>query len=262
MPTPGDGTDAAAAGMALVPGSTPANTIDTELIKSRDYIANAYTYWKPGVVIPQSRGGLGATTAATQRTALGLPAAGAAEAATPSTLAQRYSDGTIDAVQFATASDPTLPNHCTRRAWVESYVASAVGSGYLPLTGGTVTGHIWVPNSTAASSGYTVAYINGDGRISRGASALKYKKNVSAVDPDSLGDIFPTFHRWQMRADGMTPADSTWRYGPIADYMLEHPDQAPFVVVLDGEAESIDFIGLLMAQVAQLHARVEALEAG
>ncbi len=35
----GDGTAAAAAGMDIVPGSTPANTIDTEITKSRDYIA-------------------------------------------------------------------------------------------------------------------------------------------------------------------------------------------------------------------------------
>lgn len=37
------GDDAAAAGMDIVPGSTMANTIDTEITKSRDYIAQKAT---------------------------------------------------------------------------------------------------------------------------------------------------------------------------------------------------------------------------
>lgn len=276
----GDGTDAAAAGMALTPGSTPANQIDTEIIKALDYAANGHTYWKPGLVLPQSRGGLGATTAAAQRTALGLPSAGAAEAATPSTLVQRYSDGVIDAVQFATASDPTLPNHCTRRAWVEAHVASAIagigGGSYLPLSGGTLSGHLWLPASVAATSGYTIAYINSDGRVSRGASTERVKKYITQIEPSVLGDVFPDLFRFQMKQ-----GDGSWRFGYIAERLAESDALRPFVVwetdtegalVLDDEGHpipaSIDFISLLIVQVAQLRdmheslaARVAALEA-
>lgn len=141
------------------------------------------------------------------------------------------------------------------------------------LTGGLygqynarLTDHLYVPAASAATSGYSVAYLNSDGRLSRGASAEKYKKYISAVDPAGLGDIWPEFVRYQMRS-----GDGSWKYGYIADRMAEHPDQAPFVVYAfapDGngeltqtdEVESIDFIALLLAQNAQLHQAVDLLE--
>lgn len=147
-------------------------------------------------------------------------------------------------------------------------------SSRVAKSGDTMTGQLYLPNSFAASSGYTVAYINSDGRVSRGASSERYKF-ISAIDPDTLGDIFPEFHRFKMRADGIAPADNTWRYGYIAEHLIG-TDAEPFVVVIDGQVESIDFIGLLLAQVAQLHQRdqerqqevddlrqrIEALEGG
>lgn len=291
------GDDGVLGGMPLVPGSIPANTIDTKLNLLQDYLANGFNYWKPGVVLPIARGGLGSTTVSGARTALGLPAAGAAEAATPGTLAQRYADGTIDAVQFATASDPTLPNHCTRRAWVESYVSSAIGSGYLPLTGGTLSGQLYLPASSPASSGWTSAYIDGTGRVCRGASSMRYKDDITPIDPLELGDLFPQLHTFVMKDD----PGRMQRVGYIAEHLNESAAQRPFVVhqreavyedvltdIIDEEGvvvgqrvvdrrvvgsrrardedgepipDSIESISLLLAQVAQLHARVAALEA-
>lgn len=247
------GDDATAAGMPLVPGSLPANQLDTEDNRSRDFIAQGHANWKAGVVLPLTKGGTGATSAAAARTALGVAPTAGANAATPGSTPEYNSSGRLVSNDPATAFDVAT----------KQYVDAATGGGsYLPLAGGTVTGQLYLPNSFGASSGYTVGYINSDGRVCRGVSAAKYKKNISEIGPDSLGDIFPDFHRWQMRADGIVPADPTWRYGYIADRLAEHPDQAPFVVVIDGEVESIDFIGLLLAQVAQLNERLKVLEAG
>ncbi|WP_282845859.1 hypothetical protein [Microbacterium oxydans] len=129
----------------------------------------------------------------------------------------------------------------------------------------SVGGHVIVPNATPATSGYAVAYINGDGRLAKNASSERYKKYISAIDPASLGDIWPTLSRYQMRH-----GDGSWKYGYIAERLAEHPDQEPFVVYTydtdaDGntkvtdQPDSIDFIALLMAQTAQLHQAVDLL---
>lgn len=134
-----------------------------------------------------------------------------------------------------------------------------------PVAGGTVSGniflsagHVYVPAATPATSGWQVAYINSDGRLARGSSSERYKKYISEIDPASLGDIFPTLSRFQMRG-----GDGTWTYGYIAERLAEHDDQRPFVVYADHDGElvpdSIDFIPLLMAQNAQLHQAIDLL---
>ncbi|MGP6171982.1 hypothetical protein ACTU6V_12340 [Microbacterium sp. A204] len=267
------GDDALADGMDLVPGTALANTIDTEINKTRDYIVQRLAskiaaLWP----LPINRGGTGKTTVAEARAALGVWANSGATApnTTPSlgwngARLQYEIPGYVGAVNLANLSDIS-------------------GGSYLPLSGGTVTGHIYVPNSVAATDGYTVAYINSDGRVSRGASSERYKKYISEIDPATLGDIWPNLVKYQMRQ-----GDGSWKYGYIAERLAENPDQQPFVIyqtapVLDENAdtttrpaldadgnpvpESIDFIALIMAQNAQLHtelvalrARVDALEA-
>lgn len=64
------GDDAAAAGMDIVPGSTPANEIDTEINKTRDYLAQ-----RTALVTPVARGGTGADNPGQARTNLGAAAA-------------------------------------------------------------------------------------------------------------------------------------------------------------------------------------------
>lgn len=63
------GDAALAAGLDLVSGTAAANTIDTELNKTRDYIGTDRTATRP-----VNRGGTGATTAAAARTNLGVAA--------------------------------------------------------------------------------------------------------------------------------------------------------------------------------------------
>lgn len=237
------GDAAAAAGMDLVPQTGKVMNGATEINKTRDYIAE-----RTNAVTPVNKGGTGATSAAAARTALGAAASAHTHVVANIT---DYTTVTQNALEVYTYNKPAL---------------DATFNLYVPRAGDVVkNGQLFLPDSFAASSGWTVAYINSDGRVCRGSSSLRYKKYVSEVDPLTLGNIFPKFHRFQMKADGLTPAENKWRYGPIAEDMAEDPDQEPFVVYreVDGESvpESVDFIGLLIAQVAQLQARVAQLEA-
>jgi hypothetical protein len=69
--------------MAVVPGSTPADTIDTELNISRDYTAGGHAHWSTGVVLPIAKGGTGAANAGAARTALNVPESAGPNAAPP-----------------------------------------------------------------------------------------------------------------------------------------------------------------------------------
>lgn len=265
------GDSAAAAGMSLVDGvTTPANTIDDEINRTRDYIAT----------------GTGATVAAAAGKVVKRDAAGRAQFATPAAAqdaatkayvdAQAPGPGSIGNTQLADnavttgkiAPDtivyddlhPDLERRLRDGAWdIALDILGLTVQGNSLLRGNaTVNGHVFVPNSSAAVSGYTVAYINTDGRLSRGASSERYKKYLSEIDPVELGDIWPSLTRYQMRQ-----GDGSWKYGYIAERLAEHPDQQPFVVYAEHEGtlvpESIDFIALLMAQNAQLHQQLDLL---
>ncbi|WP_309105016.1 hypothetical protein [Microbacterium sp.] len=124
-----------------------------------------------------------------------------------------------------------------------------------------LTEHVYVPEASAATSGYTVAYINSDGRLSRGASSERYKTDIT--DAPDLGDLFAApLRQYRMRQDGAEPpahpVDDEARIGYIAEELLGTPMER-FVVYLDGQVESIDFIALLMAQNHQLHTDLDLL---
>lgn len=257
------GDAAVTAGMDVVSGTVPANTLDTEINKTRDYIAE-----RTNAVQPVAKGGTGGTTpdAAVQNLGavkstsspthhVGIGWTGARNRMT----VNGTSVGDIATTDDLAGKASTVHQHYTS----EVIDLDAQLGNRVAKTGDTMSGHLFLPNATAATSSYTAAYINGDGRVSRGASARKYKKYISAVDPLSLGDIFPQLVRYQMRG-----GDGDWKLGHIADD-LEGTDAARFAVHIDGEVESIDFIQLLLAQTAYLHAaldlvldRLERLESG
>lgn len=242
--TPTPGTDAVAAGMPLVPGTALASDLEEYINQTRDFIAQ-----RTNAVTPITKGGTGAATAPAARTALGITAANV-----PTTGA----DVQTDLNYLATIKANTATTY--DRTTVDAAFAARDSSiaGRVAKSGDTMSGDLLIPGAFAAVSGFTVCYVNSDGRISRGSSALKYKKFVSDVDPESLGDIFPQLVRYQMRSlDGT--GDGDWKLGHIADWLAEHPDLARFVVRLNGEIESIDFIQLLLAQTAVLHAQVDML---
>lgn len=252
------GDDALAAGMALVNGAALANTLDDEDNKTRDYIARFFNRVWGGVK------GTTAPTPAQVRSNLGLGSAATLDADTSPTggaVARRWSNGSL------TGPMPSTNGEYAPKLYVDQAVAG-VGidtSGLVKKTGDTMTGnlgldgaHLIVPAAAPATVSYAVAYINGDGRLSRGASSERYKKYISAIDPASLGDIFPDLHRFQMRT-----GDGSWKYGWIAERLAESDDLQPFVVYAEHDGElvpdSIDFIALLIAQNAQLHQAVDLL---
>lgn len=247
------GDDALTAGMDIVDGnSVQANTIDELINQTRDYLANA-------VMLP------GAVT--TADLADGAVKVEKMETFTDPDLGKNKIMRLNSAGQLA-CNDPTATLHTANKRYVDGKIAAIPTpnlSSRVAKTGDVMTGnlgmdgsHIFIPASTAATESYTVAYVNGDGRLSRGASSERYKKFISEIDPATLGDIWPNLVRYQMRA-----GDGSWKYGYIAERLAEHPDQEPFVVYseFDGDQlpESIDFIALLMAQNAQLHQAVELL---
>lgn len=245
------GDAAVAAGMELIPNSGTAGSLGkakqgpTAMNKIMDYIATL-TVLKTAVTTV-GNALLTAVSAAAARTAIGIDL-GIGNAAAPNKVP------VYNGTSQLTTADPTLGGHAASKQYVDTAVAG-VSLPTNPTFGNvTATGHIYVPNSSVATSGWTTAYINGDGRISRGASALKYKKFVSEEDPTEIGDIFPTLVRYQMRG-----GDGSWQLGYIAD-SLEGTDAERFIVRIDGEVESIDFIQMLIAQVASLNARLRVLE--
>ncbi|WP_295012485.1 hypothetical protein [uncultured Microbacterium sp.] len=231
------GDDALADGMDLVSGTADRRNGWQEINKTRDYIVQRIKSYLAALwPLPIAKGGTGADTSGKALAALGAWG----------------NSGAVAAGQY-----PKLGWNGQRLlAEIPGYASpfeiarlSDVNSGsYLPTSGGTVSGDIYLPNSSAATSGYTIAYINGDGRISRGASSERYKEKIEAIDPASLGDLFPILHRYQMR-DGRRE----WKYGYIAERLHESDDLRPFVVYdAEERPDSIDFIALLIAQVAQL----------
>ncbi|KNY06870.1 hypothetical protein [Microbacterium sp. GCS4] len=252
VPTPG--ADAVAAGMDLVPGGGYASDIDEYINQTRDYIAQ-----RTSTVTPVAKGGTGASTAAGARTNLDVNS--------------KQEDADALKTRVVNLSSAT---NAVQLQWIGGRLrmiidASNVGDiantvdvgAKLDAAGGTITGGLVVngnlvlPFAAPAVSGYTIAYINGDGRVSKGASSERYKKYISKIDPASLGDLFPGLWRFQMRT-----GDGTWKYGDIAERLAENPATEPFVVYNDqGQAESVDFIGILNARVAQLHQTVEAQRA-
>jgi hypothetical protein len=233
--TGNEGTDAANAGLAVMDGTEDRRQGYLAINKVRDMLVKR--------VFGTSQIGNGAVTVAKVDTYTD-PDDGANK------IPRYNSTGKL------ATNDPTAPLHAANKKYVDSKTPDL--SSRVAKSGDTMTGDLFLPNSTPATSGYTVAYINGDGRVSRNASSERYKKYISDVDPDGLGDVWPQLVRYQMRQ-----GDGTWKYGYIAERLAEHPDQQPFVVYsdFDGEQvpESIDFIALLMVQNAQLHHALDLL---
>lgn len=184
--------------------------------------------------------------------------------------AKAYADGLIGAISLSWASISGKPStfppssHTHTRVesggqWFGWQSSGQFGTGDSVSVGTNlgvddhiyVGGHVYVPNSTAAVSGFTIAYINGpDGRLSRGASSLKYKNPLGEVNPASLGDLFAELNEFTMKEGDDKPI-----LGYYAEQLAESEDLERFVVYGEDGPESIDFIQLLIAQNAQLNER-------
>ncbi|OZB82114.1 MAG: hypothetical protein B7X41_16350, partial [Microbacterium sp. 14-71-5] len=141
----------------------------------------------------------------------------------------------VDQVQEAIANiDTTVTASIAANSYTKSQIDSKIASpgaitpttvaassdvstaGNLSVTGTTTSaGDIFTPNATPAVSGYTICYLNVDGRVSKGASSARYKVNIEPVDPASLGPVFPQLSSYAMRED----PDLTPRLGHIAEHL-------------------------------------------
>lgn len=266
-----EGTIAANAGMTILDGTEDRRTGYLGINKARDYLATKIAELRDWVndqleaVWPISKGGTGATSASQARTNLGFPALGTADLAQPNRLPV-YNGSSQLTTQY-----PALGGHAANKQYVDDTVGRARqflddGTNYSVLGRGlAVTGSFYTGGATPATSGYVAAYINGDGRIAKGASSRRYKENIT--DAPDLGDIWPRLREFQMIG-----GDGDRKIGYIAEELLGTPAER-FVVWADlGTGpipDSIDFIALLIAQNHQLHhdldllaQRLDALEAG
>lgn len=258
------GDDATNAGYTVYPDSVLANRIAELIAYVQDDLANKTG--DKGTPIPLAKGGTGATDAEAARAALGLIIA-------TSITGSEGKVPTYGAGGTLAADTPTANIHVANKGYVDAAVGGS--SGKVSKTGDTMTGdltitgsgnHLYVPSSVAATSGYTVAYINVDGRLSRGASSERYKHDIR--DAEDLGDTFAA----PLREFKMNDGDGSYRVGYIAEE-LEQAGLDRYVVYADhGDGpvpDSIDFIAFLSAQIAQLrqynialHDRITQLEAG
>lgn len=266
------GDDALAAGMDLVQGTDDRRNGWIEENKTRDYIAQ-----RTNAVTPVSKGGTGATNAPAARNALGIPTISAPGIASENGVAVFGPNKRLQ------VQDPEQPSDATTRFWVDNTiayhrgqlqsnidgVAASVGGkrnyddGYFP--GDVNAKNLYVRESFGASSGWTVAYINTDGRLSKGTSSLRYKDLLDDPDVDTLGNIWPALRQYAIKGGDGKPT-----LGWIAEEVAANPDTERFAVYQWAEhdgvwgptevVDSIDFIQLLIAQTAQLNARVAELE--
>lgn len=229
------GDIAAAAGMAIYDGNEDARDLwmrDNEVL---DQVATDRTAQRS-----IARGGTGAGNAADARVALDVAA--------------RVHTHLISDVY---ALDGVTPYAAALQSVLNAMQADT--QARVHRGGDTMSGNLFLPAATGAVTGYAVAYLDFQGRVCRGVSAARYKKHIH--DAPDLGDLFAApLREWQLRANGITPADPTWRIGPIADELVG-TDLDRFVVRdASGDVDSIDFLALLMAQTWTLNARELELE--
>lgn len=237
-----NGDAAQAAGMPIVPPTSAAAGgpgkvamgYDT-MNQTRDFIAN---FWNSGKAYAAAL-----FAAVPWANVTGKPSF--STSATANSVAQRDANGKL------TAGSPTATGHLATKSYVDAGDDQRVN-----IDGDVMNGNLYLPNATPAVSMYTIAYLNSDGRVSKGASSRRYKKNIRNAKPEQLDGLFSP----QLREFEMKGGDGTKFLGYIAEELAEDPDTDRFVVRVDGTIESIEFIGLLLAQCANLDARLRSLE--
>jgi hypothetical protein len=240
-----------------------------DLLQNASIGAGGLTVEGAGGVTVTGGGSLTITGTGTLNVASGgLNSAGSISAGTTITAGGtiQSTGGDVDGLNVnATAGNVTATGLVSAGGSISAGTTLSAG-GNLSVGGTTTsTGDIFTPNATPAVSGYTICYLNSDGRVSKGSSSARYKVSIQPVDPASLGDLFPPLQSYEMQGD----PEHTAHLGYIAEHLAGHPEQARFVVwQYDGDQlavddkgafipESIDFIGLLLSQTSQLNQRLK-----
>lgn len=251
-----NGDDAVAAGLLKVASSADRRQGYDEINRTRDYLVNR--------VQPVNRGGTGAGNAASARANLAV--VGTAEVAAASTVEvdkiPRY-----NAEGRLVTNTPISPGHVANKAYVDASVPSLPLDAFFDNV--SVNYHFYTPNASIATSGWTTAYINGDGRISRGASSRRFKKNIQEYSADQQAVLAMQLVTYQYRAE-LFDKDDPLRTAPPVEVGLIAEDLdylgLQWLVVYDAEGrpDGIHYerIALALLPIVQSHdARLTALEA-
>lgn len=239
------GDDAVAAGMAVMTGSELANTLDTEMNLTRDYIAQ-----RTRTVTPIANGGTGATTAAAARTNLGIPTIGSPGVAAANVLARYSADGRLQAVTPAAAAD------VARKDYVDAGDA-ALGSSVQGVYQGNLSGDVYTRTLTGS---YRSLYVSAAGVLGWVSSSERFKQDIEPYPADVAALLAMQLVTFRYIADG---DDGPIQHGLIAEqlealgltWLVEHdPDGTP-------EGVRYDLLALALVPVVQsLAARLDAIE--
>lgn len=241
------GDDALAAGIPIMTGSEPANTLDTEMNKTRDEIAR-----RTSTVLPVAKGGTGSTTPAAARAALG--AADAAQVSTDGNVATAGKIPIYNPDRQLTAADPTLGGHVATRGWTQAYAPSRPEAQ--SIMDGQMSPAVY--NRTLGGS-YHVLYADSTGLLGWVPSSRRYKKNIrpAEIDVDAVLAIeVVTFLYWV----AIDP-DGNVQHGVIAEQL--HDLGLTWLVSYDtdGAPEGVRYDLLAVALLPVLQRQAADIEA-
>lgn len=172
------------------------------------------------------------------------------------------------AVSSATFDASRVVSGVFAAARIPNLNAGILNSGAISIPGNitTTAGHVYVPASTLASFGsWTVAYIDGDGRLTRGASSARFKVDIDRSP--RTDDYFAA-----PLAEFAMKGGNGWRVlGYIAEDLVGTSMERFVVYERDPKDDnrlirdeqgtptplSIDFIPMLIAQTAQLKSELD-----
>lgn len=257
------GDDAIAAGMAIVAGTAQANTIDTEINRSRDYIAQ-----RTSAVTPITKGGTGATTAAAARTNLGCAAASHTHTwsqitGIPATFAPSSHTHPWDQVTGKPSTfSPSAHTHDRISSGTNSLgwndgrwkTAQSLGVGGFAEIGGALFlgGTPWFYNVDVVTSSYRAMYINGDGRVGVTPSARRYKKDIKPKAYGLTDAVALEVVNYRLRAAFYGDGEAPVEVGVIAEQLVEVGLSEYVIFNEDGSPESVAYERLALVALGAL----------
>lgn len=246
------GDDALAAGMEIMTGQEPANTLDDEVNKTRDYVAQ-----RTSAVTPVAKGGTGASTAAAARASLGVTAPNIPSRSSNVQTDLDYLGGELGNVYRKNEVDASF----SARDGSIASAANAAGEANAKATEAK-RGQLWNDTYNRAIGGNRRAvWVQDDGALGYAASTERYKKNIRPEDVSDEQVLMLSLVSYQWKV-AITRSDRR-EMGLIAERLVEAGLGWVAFWNEDGTVEGLNYemIGLvLLPAVQRLIARVARIE--